>query len=145
MRQLQRYPPLVSTDALFLSAWPLTWAAMMQDPHMSPGDLRRARVRARFERQFLAIEQQLPWLRRPLTVIRARGWWVIRLPIALLFIAGGILSILPFLGLWMLPVGLLLLAVDLPLLRAPLSAGIIRSRRRYMVWRHKRGRKTPRK
>ena len=80
----------------------------------------------------------MPWLKRPLTAIRARGWWIVRVPVALLFIAGGILSILPFLGLWMLPVGLLLLAVDLPLLRAPLSAAIIRARRRIAVWRHKR-------
>ena len=113
---------------------------MTQEPQITPSEQRRARIRARFERQFQAIEQQFPLLRRPLTAIRARGWWVVRLPIALLFIAGGLLSILPFLGLWMLPVGLLLLAVDLPLLRAPLSAALIRLRRRYAVWRHRKDR-----
>ncbi|MEM9582771.1 MAG: hypothetical protein AAGA08_06620 [Pseudomonadota bacterium] len=112
---------------------------------MTPTELRRARMRARFERQFEAIEQQFPLLRRPLTAIRARGWWIVRLPIALLFIAGGLLAILPFLGLWMLPVGLMLLAVDLPLLRGPLSNAMIRARRRYAVWQHKRGRKKPRR
>lgn len=116
---------------------------MKTKPILSAAERQRARVLARFERQFRAIEQQLPWLRRPLSAIRARGWWIIRLPVAVLLIFGGVLSFLPILGLWMLPVGLLLLAVDLPLLRAPLSVAMIRARRRYMVWRHKRGRKTP--
>ncbi len=114
---------------------------MTEDTNITPAEKRRARIRARFERQFEAIEQQLPWLKRPLTVVRARGWWIIRVPVAVLLIAGGILSILPVLGLWMLPLGLLLLAVDLPLLRAPLSAILIRTRRRVAVWRHKRKRK----
>ncbi|MCY4333505.1 MAG: hypothetical protein OXC60_02385 [Litoreibacter sp.] len=113
----------------------------MSEPDMSPTELRRARIRARFERQFRAIEAQLPWLKRPLTAIRARGWWIVRLPIALVLIVGGVLSFLPVLGLWMLPVGLLLLAVDLPLLRGPLSAAMIRGRRRIAVWQHKRQRK----
>jgi hypothetical protein len=34
-----------------------------------------------------------------------------------LLIGGGVLSILPFLGLWMLPLGLILLAEDIPPLR----------------------------
>jgi hypothetical protein len=38
----------------------------------------------------------------------------------------------------MLPVGLMLLAVDLPLLRAPLSNAMIRTRRRYDIWRRAR-------
>jgi len=102
--------------------------------HLSP----RQRARLRLERQFDAIGRQFPPLNRPLAAIRTRGWWIIRLPIALLFIAGGMLAILPFLGLWMLPVGLLLLAVDLPLLRAPLSNAMIRARRRYDIWRRTR-------
>jgi hypothetical protein len=35
----------------------------------------------------------------------------------LLLILGGLLSFLPILGIWMLPLGLLLLAEDLPVLR----------------------------
>lgn len=101
----------------------------------------RDRAAARLERQFAAMERQFPALRRPLATIRARGWWVVRLPVALLFIAGGILSILPFLGLWMLPVGLLLLAVDLPLIRAPLSSAMIRTRRRVNLWQRRRRKK----
>ncbi len=123
---------------------------MVSDPHsrlkgkpahsdLAPSRLSpRQRARLRLERQFDAIGRQIPAINRPLATIRARGWWIIRLPIALLFIAGGLLAILPFLGLWMLPVGLLLLAVDLPLLRAPLSNAMIRTRRRYEIWRRTR-------
>ena len=44
-----------------------------------------------------------------------------RVPLAILLILGGIFSILPVLGLWMLPVGLLLFAQDVPWLQPPLA------------------------
>jgi hypothetical protein len=50
------------------------------------------------------------WLRLPSSV------WV-RIPAGLLLTAGGVFSILPFLGIWMLPLGVVLLAEDVPLLR----------------------------
>lgn len=50
------------------------------------------------------------WLRDP----SAR--WA-RIPAGVLFIIGGFLFILPILGLWMVPLGLILLAEDVPLLR----------------------------
>lgn len=54
------------------------------------------------------------WLREP-----SRS--LIRVGAALLFIIGGLLSILPVLGLWMLPVGLALLSQDLQVIKAPLE------------------------
>jgi hypothetical protein len=45
------------------------------------------------------------------------GRWL-RVPAGLLLILGGLLSFLPILGIWMLPLGLLLLAEDLPSLRS---------------------------
>ena len=104
---------------------------MSGDPH------KRARATRRFERQFDAIERMIPMVRRPLTAIRARGWWIVRLPIAVLFILGGFLAVLPVFGLWMLPVGLLLLAVDFEILRGPLSDLIVRVRRRIALWRRR--------
>ncbi|HZU89600.1 MAG TPA: hypothetical protein VE993_10130 [Stellaceae bacterium] len=50
------------------------------------------------------------WLRRP-----SSRW--IRLPAGVILIGGSFLSILPFFGLWMLPLGLMLLAEDVPPLR----------------------------
>ncbi len=72
------------------------------------------------ERQLELLVRQLPqrlqttvrWLRRP-----AARW--VRIPAGLLLVLAGLLSILPILGLWMLPLGLVLLAEDVkPLQRA---------------------------
>ena len=65
-----------------------------------------------------------------MSTLRRDSWFPIRFPLALLLIVGGVLSFLPILGIWMLPLGLLLLAVDLPVLRSPISALIIRGRRK---------------
>ena len=46
---------------------------------------------------------------------------LVRVPAAVLLTLGGVFSILPVFGIWMLPLGLLLLAVDLPALRPPLA------------------------
>jgi hypothetical protein len=92
------------------------------------------RAERRFQRQFDALSRLIPALRKPLVMLQRKGWWLIRLPLALLFIAGGFLSFLPFLGIWMLPLGLLLLAIDLPTLRGPISALMIRARRRISQW-----------
>jgi hypothetical protein len=54
------------------------------------------------------------WLRKP------SSRWV-RIPVATLLIAGGIFSFLPVLGLWMLPLGLVLFAQDVPVLRKPIA------------------------
>lgn len=50
------------------------------------------------------------WMRKP----QAR--WA-RLPVGVLLICGGFLSILPVLGLWMLPLGVILLSEDIAFLR----------------------------
>jgi hypothetical protein len=73
------------------------------------------------DRHFAWFESKLPagparfvnWLQRPSSRL-------VRIPLAVLLILGGIFSILPVLGLWMLPLGLLLFAQDVPMLRPPL-------------------------
>jgi hypothetical protein len=67
------------------------------------------------------IAQKLPasfgrtlrWLRQPSSFFP-------RLVAGVLLVLGGIFSFLPILGIWMLPLGLILLAEDLPFLQAPL-------------------------
>jgi hypothetical protein len=45
----------------------------------------------------------------------------IRWPIAVLLFAGGLVGFLPILGFWMIPLGLILVAEDIPFLRPPLA------------------------
>jgi hypothetical protein len=73
------------------------------------------------------IQPIVRWLRLP----SAR--WV-RLPAAALLIAGGIFSILPFLGIWMLPLGIVLLAEDVPLFRRITDKGLDWAERRRPQW-----------
>jgi hypothetical protein len=101
-----------------------------------------SRRERRFQRQFEALGRLVPVLRVPMSHLRQDSWFPIRFPIALILIAGGLLSFLPVLGIWMLPLGLLLLAVDLPILRGPISVLIIRGRRKARIlaqrWRSRR-------
>lgn len=83
-----------------------------------PQCVSQAEEAARAERHIEKLLARLPawmarWIRR---LRRPRARWV-RLPVAVLLIPGGFFSFLPVLGLWMLPLGLLLLAVDIPILR----------------------------
>jgi hypothetical protein len=49
-----------------------------------------------------------------------------RISAGVLLVLGGVFSILPFLGIWMLPLGLLLVAHDVPVLREPIA--------RFTIW-----------
>ena|SRR5690348_9307720 len=52
---------------------------------------------------------------------RPSSLWL-RLPVSIALIVSGIIgTFLPILGFWMVPLGLALLAIDLPLLRPPLT------------------------
>jgi hypothetical protein len=75
------------------------------------------------------IRPFLRWLRKP----SAR--WV-RIPIGILLIFGSLLSILPVFGLWMLPLGLLLLAEDIAPLRRFVIRAIDWTSRRWARWRN---------
>ncbi len=97
---------------------------------MTPDEQSRrlAQRRRRFDRQFEALYRLIPALRRPMGRMQARGWWMVRVPLAIFLIAGAFLAILPVFGLWMLPLGLLLLAVDVTMLQGPLAAAMVRVR-----------------
>ena len=88
-------------------------------------------VRVDHDRRLRRLLRRLPgrmqaatrWLRKP-----ASRW--ARIPAGILLIIGGCLAILPVFGLWMLPLGLMLLADDIPLLR--------RARDRVLDWLERR-------
>lgn len=99
---------------------------------------RRHRRRARLDRQFASLRRTLPWLDGWIAHLQSDRAARIRLPIALVLVLGGMLWFLPILGLWMLPAGLFLLAIDVPALQAPVSAWSIRARRWWARRRRKR-------
>ena len=71
---------------------------------------------------FKDLERELPQrVARGVRGLRHPKARYIRIPVAVLSIVGGVFSFLPVLGLWMLPLGLLLLAHDVPFLRKPVG------------------------
>lgn len=93
---------------------------------------------ARFNRQFERIGRRFPATRGFLHWIRKPSARLIRIPLAVLLILGGIFSILPILGIWMLPLGLLLLALDVPFLQRPLVKAMLWTERRWANWKRQR-------
>jgi hypothetical protein len=53
----------------------------------------------------------------------------VRVGFGILLVAGGLVGFLPVVGFWMIPLGLLVLSVDIPVVR--------RWRRRFAVWWHR--------
>src|SRR5690606_28267910 len=96
------------------------------------------RHRRRLDRQLDFIARHLPFLERPMRVVLRPSLWPLRVPLALVLILGGVFSFLPLLGVWMLPLGLLLLAVDVGALRPTVTWAAVRSRRRFSLWRRGR-------
>ncbi len=97
-----------------------------------------SKQRARLDRQFDRLGRRIPasagffrWIRKPSSRL-------LRIPVALLLIAGGVFSFLPILGLWMLPLGVLLLALDLAFLQGPVNHAVLRLQRRWSLWRRRR-------
>lgn len=84
------------------------------------------------ERYFAIIDRLAPakvsrlirWLRKPSLAI-------LRWTVALLLVVGSVFSFLPVLGIWMLPLGLLLIAEDVPLLREPLLRSFLWTERKW--------------
>lgn len=93
----------------------------------------------RLNHQLDRMEQALPrWLHHSLRWLREpKAAWV-RIPAGILLVLGGIFSILPLLGLWMLPLGLILLAQDIPFLRRPIRRMLIWLERRWIRWKLRR-------
>jgi hypothetical protein len=78
--------------------------------------------RAELDRHFAWFEGRLSlWPARFVGWLRKPSSRLARIPLAILLIAGGIFSFLPVLGLWMLPLGLVLFAQDVPILQGPMA------------------------
>jgi hypothetical protein len=90
------------------------------------------------DRAFEQLQEEVPdrvsrairWLRDP----KAR--WI-RIPLGVLFILGGLLWFLPVVGIEMLPIGLLLIAQDVPFLRRPVGRAMLWLERKWVVLRRR--------
>ncbi len=72
------------------------------------------------------LEKRLPaFAARMVKWLRTSPAWI-RIPFALLLIGGGFFGFLPVLGFWMIPLGLILLALDIAFLQPPLAVAIKR-------------------
>jgi hypothetical protein len=88
--------------------------------------------RAEYDALLFRFEERLPvWIAKKSRALREPQAKLVRIPTAGLLIVGGVFSFLPVLGLWMLPLGLLLLAVDLPSLQPPMSRMLLWIERRW--------------
>ena len=87
------------------------------------------------------LDRHLAWLegKMPLRFTKFMGWVrkpssrLVRVPLAMALIIGGIFSFLPVLGLWMLPLGLILIAEDLPFLQGPMARMLGWIERKWLV------------
>jgi hypothetical protein len=86
----------------------------LQEPHHPPVDPLSA-----WERRLDRLIDWLPWrFRSPVRwLLQPSSIWI-RVPAGLLLVCGGFLGFLPVLGFWMIPLGLVLLAEDMPPLRS---------------------------
>jgi hypothetical protein len=80
------------------------------------------RSKIRLDRELDRLEPHLPawgahWLRR----IRSPAATWTRIPVGVVLIAAGLVGFLPILGFWMVPLGLALIALDVPFMRGPLA------------------------
>jgi hypothetical protein len=101
--------------------------ALTRGPGQDQKDDRERRLELLIRRLPRRLRGPVRWLRQP-----AARW--LRMPAGLLLIVGGVFSILPVLGLWMLPLGLVLLAEDFPPVRRGTDAVLIWIERRRPHW-----------
>ena len=99
-RDIRHWSDLSAVDVLLQFPRP-------DDPAARQGEHRVERLIDRLPER---LRTTVNWLRRP----SSRR---VRIPAGLLLIGGSLLSILPLFGVWMLPLGLMLLAQDVPPLR----------------------------
>ncbi|MCG6204999.1 hypothetical protein LPW26_10150 [Rhodopseudomonas sp. HC1] len=96
--------------------------------------------RAEIERHLAWFESKLPpkpahfvgWLRKPSSRY-------VRLPVGVALVGGGVLSFLPVLGLWMLPLGLVLISQDVPALEKPTARTLGWLERKWLEHQRKKG------
>jgi hypothetical protein len=78
--------------------------------------------KADFEEEMDRFQGHMPdWAGRNFDRLRQPEAVLVRVPAGIALTGGGMLGFLPVLGVWMLPLGLALLAYDVPPMRPPLA------------------------
>lgn len=109
-----------------------SYRAFMTDPEIR-----------RLERRFDRIERLLPGrVARVVRRLRGPDARHVRVPAGILLVTGGLLAFLPVFGLWMLPLGVLLMAQDVAVLRRPTGRVLIWGERKLLAWKRRRRRST---
>lgn len=93
---------------------------------------------------YARLQQEIPsFLARLLAWLRNPEAARIRLPLGILLVALSFFSFLPVIGIEFLPLGLLIIAVDVPLLRKPVARAVVWSLERWIAlrrwWQRKPG------
>jgi hypothetical protein len=88
---------------------------------------RERRLELLVRRLPVRLQAAVRWLRKP-----SSRW--LRIPAAALLIVGGVLAFLPVLGLWMLPLGVVLIADDVAPLRRATGRILAWIERRHPHW-----------
>jgi hypothetical protein len=92
-------------------------------------------------RAFRRLEREVPrWGARVIRSLRQPDARWVRIPVGAFCILGGIFSFLPVLGIWMLPLGLLLIACDVPFLQKPVALFTMWAVRKWTVLRQRAAR-----
>ena len=94
-----------------------------------------------FDQAFERLENEVPRsLSRTIRWLRDPGVRLIRIPLGILFIIGGLLWFLPIVGIEMLPIGLMLIAQDIPVLRRPVGRLVLWLEHKWVAlrrqWKH---------
>jgi hypothetical protein len=79
-----------------------------------------------------------PRLARAVQWLRSPSSRLARIPVAILLLVSSFLWFLPVLGIWMLPLGLLIIAQDVPFLRKPVGKSMLWAEGK---WRDRKRRK----
>jgi hypothetical protein len=94
---------------------------------------------ADLDRELDLLAQHLPdWAARLIRWLRSPSCRIARVTLAILLVLGGVVGFLPILGFWMIPLGLLLLAQDIPFLKRPTSKAIVWGERTWTRWQRRR-------
>lgn len=86
---------------------------------------------ALYRRLPVSFSKFIRWLRQPSS-------FAARFAVAILFVVGGLFSFLPILGIWMLPLGLLLIAQDVPALQKPIVSALMWTEAKWKALKAKR-------